>query len=159
MLRLDETEPIATLATALSPTTVFAWLLGSWCFSRAIAGQATMQGCAWVVRIDSGAAIYRERVAVELAEGTRLTSSQAYRFHALPLGFQMCFAETGALFQELRFVIKPAGVLVARAEHLCRDDLYKSIWRIMPQGRFEVRHEVRGPRKQYLIESVYWRAK
>ncbi len=69
----------------------------------------------------------------------------------------MLFHETGELFHALTFVADDDGGLRASATHDCKADLYRSEYAISPDGGLRVQHAVRGPRKDYTIETIYSR--
>ena len=70
-------------------------------------------------------------------------------------GFVLCFAETGAVFEEVQFVPEAEGTLWAEATHLCGEDRYHSEYRLGPGRRFTIRHAVFGPRKEYVSETTF----
>jgi hypothetical protein len=73
--------------------------------------------------------------------------------------------EVDYLFHNLEFV-KPdearnAGALVAKADHLCVEDMYWTEYRLPMKGvalqEFEVKHTVKGPDKDYVATTKYGR--
>lgn len=53
-------------------------------------------------------------------------------------------------------IVDGREVLKARAEHPCGDDFYVSTYEFtMAMGKFEVRHEVKGPSKDYISRTTY----
>lgn len=73
--------------------------------------------------------------------------------------------EVDYLFHNLDFV-KPAearkeGALVAKADHLCVEDMYETMYRLPMKGvslrEFVVTHAVKGPHKDYVSTTSYSR--
>jgi hypothetical protein len=60
------------------------------------------------------------------------------------------------LFHEIR-LREEAGMLLGESEHLCGADHYATRYAFQPDGRFTVHHDVRGPRKDYAMTTVYAR--
>ena len=48
-------------------------------------------------------------------------------------------------------------MLLGESEHLCGADHYATRYAFQPDGRFTVHHDVRGPRKDYAMTTVYAR--
>jgi uncharacterized NAD(P)/FAD-binding protein YdhS len=73
--------------------------------------------------------------------------------------------EVDNLFHELLFAApaeaREEGACVARADHLCVEDMYETKYRFPMRGvalrAFSVEHTVRGPRKDYVAVSDYRR--
>jgi len=53
-------------------------------------------------------------------------------------------------------------VIIARAEHPCDEDFYKSVYRMKMSGseveKFVVEHQVKGPSKDYVSTTWYTRS-
>jgi hypothetical protein len=148
----------------LKPEDLLQWLLGAWTLSREAPGQASMQGHASFLQTAKDVAEYRETVSVQLVNHDEtLHAQQRYEYRQIEEGLAVYFAspspEAGELFHILRFTAN-RGALHARAQHVCRDDLYISEY-ILPVDRrvdrFSVRHDVEGPRKRYSLLSAYIR--
>jgi hypothetical protein len=130
-------------------------LVGQWRIVREIAGQGSMSGVAVFERMADGRVLYRESAELWLHNGTRLFGKQRYFYQAIDGSFAVYFYETGELFEKVRFAAKSGGEYVAAAQHLCKEDRYVSEYRFLEDGRFSIRHVVRGPRKDYVVETVY----
>ena len=73
--------------------------------------------------------------------------------------------EVDYLFHNLEFVkpaeARKAGALVAKADHLCVEDMYWTDYRLPLKGialrEFEVKHTVKGPDKDYVTTTTYTR--
>ena len=141
-------------SSLLTPAGAFEFLLGTWRLERAVSGLAVMAGTLRVTRTKAGTADYEERVRVTTADGATLMGSQRYRMRETEDGVGLCFAETGAMFQKLRFAYGIDARLSAEAVHVCGEDRYETVYVLGPGRGFSVRHTVRGPRKDYI--SVTW---
>jgi len=73
--------------------------------------------------------------------------------------------EVDYLFHDLSFVspsqVKEAGVCVAKADHLCVEDMYWTQYTLPMEAivlrRFELKHTVKGPGKDYVATTEYTR--
>jgi hypothetical protein len=138
------------------PQNVFDRLLGTWSFVREVPGQASMTGEATITLLEDSVAQYVERARAQLASGEVLHGEQRYLYRRTGAGFDVLFHQTGQLFHALAFVADEEGWLRASASHSCKADLYRSEYAVGPE-RFWVRHVVRGPQKNYVVETAYRR--
>ena len=136
---------------------MFEGLLGEWSLERQIPGRGSMKGRARFTLLDAGSALYEESGELCLEGGQTLHSRQSYVYEKRQDGFAVRFADTRELFHVMRFVAS-GDDLVAEARHLCVNDLYVSGYMVRSDGSFEVRHEIRGPQKDYVIRTVYRRS-
>jgi len=136
---------------------VFEGLLGEWSLEREISGRGCMKGFARFTRLDGETALYEESGELCLEGGQTLHSRQSYVYEKRDDGFAVRFADTRELFHVMRFVTS-GDDLVGEARHVCVNDLYLSGYMVRSDGSFEVRHEVRGPQKDYVIRTVYRRS-
>jgi Family of unknown function (DUF6314) len=138
---------------------VFERLLGDWTLVREIPGYATATGVARVFPIDAQTARYEEVVRISLMQGETLNGTQCYlyrRHPQAPAEMRILFCRTAELFQALAFQQR-GGAWQASARFVCGADQYDSEYALGPEW-WEIRHTVRGPRKDYRIETVYRRA-
>ena len=136
---------------------VFEGLLGDWSLEREIPGRGRMKGRARFTLLDAETALYEESGELCLEGGQTLHSRQSYVYEKREDGFAVRFAETRELFHVMRFGAS-GDDLVAKASHLCVNDRYLSEYTVRADGSFEVRHQVRGPRKDYVIRTLYRRS-
>ena len=136
---------------------MFEGLLGEWNLERQIPGRGSMKGRARFTLLDAGSALYEESGELCLEGGQTLHSRQSYVYEKRQDGFAVRFADTRKLFHVMRFVAS-GDDLVAEARHLCVNDLYVSGYTVRADGSFEVRHQVRGPQKDYVIRTLYQRS-
>lgn len=132
-------------------------LLGIWSFEREISGYGGMSGVATFEPIDGDRSLYEESGELRLDDGQRLHAERRYVYEWLDKGFAVYFHDTGELFHRVTFADCGEGEWRASANHLCKADSYISEYLFGVDGTFEVRHEVRGPKKDYMILTVYRR--
>jgi hypothetical protein len=140
-------------------SSVFEWLLGEWSFVREIPGYASVHGEAKIVPDGDDSARYEETALVSLAQGGTLRAKQCYLHRRLPPpanGIEVRFCDRGELFERLEFSARDDSTLQARARCQCAADVYESVF-VVRDERLEVVHVVRGPRKNYCVETVYTR--
>ena len=136
---------------------VFEGLLGEWSLEREIPGRGRMKGCARFTLLDAETALYEESGELCLEGGQTLHSRQSYVYEKREDGFAVRFADTREIFHVMRFLAS-GDDLVAVARHVCVNDLYLSGYTVRADGSFEVRHQVRGPQKDYVIRTLYQRS-
>ena len=135
---------------------MFEGLLGEWSLQREIPGRGSMTGRARFTLLDGETALYEESGELCLEGGQTLHSRQSYVYEKTEEGFAVRFADTRELFHVMQFV-ESGDDLVAEASHVCLNDLYLSGYTVRSDGSFEVRHQVRGPQKDYVIRALYRR--
>jgi len=142
----------AAIAPWGTPGQVFDRLEGRWALARSIEGKdpIRMQGVARFTRAGPRQLLYREEGSVTLADGRSLQAHREYIFERTADGFEVHFREEPPrLFHRIRLA-RLADALAGAAPHLCAPDHYDSSYRFLADGRFEIRHAVQGPRKDYL---------
>ena len=141
-----------------SPGTVFDRLAGEWSLRRNIEGQATMSGVASFTPLQTADMLkYREEGRIRLADGKEFDGHREYVFERAPNGFVVHFAETPPRLFHTIAIVRDGDTLAGSATHLCTPDTYDSSYRFLPDGSFTIRHVVRGPRKDYLSDTVFSR--
>lgn len=140
------------------PSDVLARLAGRWSIARRIEPQGSLTGEALFTPAADGWLDYREQGALRLEGGVTTAAERRYRYRALPDGFAVHFAgPRQGLFHEVRLATGRNCRLIGRARHLCGADLYLTVYLFLPDGRFAIRHRVRGPRKAYRMTTWYQR--
>ncbi len=156
-------EPQAT-ASALGavwggPEEIFGRLAGSWEIARRIEPEGALEGRAAFAPDGAGGLAYREEGRLRLPGGITAAAERRYLFRPRPDGFAVFFAERPPrLFHAVALAADRRRRLLGRARHLCAEDLYLSSYAFLPDGRFVVRHRVRGPRKAYRMTTWYRRS-
>jgi hypothetical protein len=144
------------------PDLVAERLPGRWSLERVVEGkhsqQGSMQGVATFRPLGNGAIAYREEGRLRLPDGETFDAFRDYLYGRAPDGFAVFFAETPPrLFHDIRLHHGEAGALAGEAEHLCGQDHYSTQYAFHADGRFVIRHDVRGPRKAYRMTTWYER--
>ena len=142
---------------ALGKIDFFQMLLGHWNFTRQIPGHGSMSGTAVFEPVSEGGAEYFEFGELALRNGERFRAERRYVYEVMGGGFTVYFHETGEIFERVVFVEQEGGVWKASANHVCDKDVYESEYCFPMDGTFAVRHAVRGPKKDYLIRTIYRR--
>jgi hypothetical protein len=139
-----------------APADVFAHLAGDWTLDRRADGRPLMAGQARFRGNPDGSLTYHEQGQAVLG-GASFAAERTYLYRQLPAGFAVFFAEhPPRLFHEI--VLTGSGnALVGDARHLCNADLYLSRYEFYTDGTFSMRHDVSGPRKDYVLETTYCR--
>jgi len=132
-------------------------LLGRWSFAREISEHGSMNGTAVFQPVSEGRAEYFEFGELALRNGGRLHAEQRYVYKMTDDGFAVYFHATGEIFQRAIFSEHENGEWRASASHICNQDVYDSEYCFGESGTFAVRHAVRGPKKDYVIRTVYRR--
>jgi len=97
---------------------------------------------------------------VTLTNGHTMNGRQRYIYQRSPIlvnGFDILFDRTLQLFHSLKFSSSGNGRLTASASHLCNADSYLSEYELAGEHRFYVQHTVRGPQKDYVVLTTYFR--
>jgi len=137
--------------------TVFDSLCGAWRFERSLSNQAAMAGRACFVPAADGRLHYAESGELVMPDGQRFQARRSYFYARLPEGFSVWFDEPLArLFHEVRLGTAD-GALRGAATHPCAEDRYDTMYEFRPDGSFLIRHDVRGPRKDYVSVTVFHR--
>ena len=140
------------------PAEVLARLAGCWSIARRIEPHGSLTGEARFAPAADGWLDYHERGALRLENGVTTAAERRYRYGPLPGGFAVHFAgPQQGLFHAVTLAADRHGRLIGRARHLCGADLYLTTYVFLPDGRFVLRHRVRGPRKAYRMTSCYER--
>jgi len=140
-----------------APAEVFAQLAGHWMLDRCVDGRLLMAGQASFGANDDGSLTYQEQGQVRLASGASFAAGRAYLFRQRPTGLAVFFIEhPPRLFHDVALT-QAGDALAGDARHLCKADLYLSRYEFWADGRFSVRHDVSGPRKDYALATTYCR--
>ncbi|KAJ1989872.1 hypothetical protein GGI25_000023 [Coemansia spiralis] len=140
----------------------FRALCGRWEFERVIThdmGHDTLhaRGSAVFKETESGVneLHYREQGVLSCGGGLEFHREYVYRYVSSQGVISVYFVENGRsdrLFHMLKFV--EDGAKKAKGTHLCGDDMYNTTYKVF-DDRFEVIHDVRGPRKCYTSVTTF----
>lgn len=128
--------------------------LGDWDLTRSISSGCTASGRARIFSCDTRHMKYSEDVVLQLQDGTRIDGSRRYLLDLRPHSLDMIFDDgpgKGTLFQS--FVLGGH----APSRHDCGADCYLSQWTWQSPDIFMVTHAVKGPRKDYFMQTTYKR--
>lgn len=130
--------------------------LGAWTFDRQISNGCTMSGDA-VLTADGDGAVYVERGSLVLEDGQALDFSRTYFYQWLNGILKVFFdPQRQRLFLALN-MSADGNTIEGSDVHFCGDDVYRSRYQFFEPNRFRTTHDVRGPRKAYISETIYWR--
>ncbi|CAN5429875.1 hypothetical protein BH10ACI4_BH10ACI4_31530 [soil metagenome] len=132
-------------------------LVGTWRLERVIPEQGQMSGLASFEPAEGGCLLYRESGQLTLQDGTTLRSEQRYLYEPIEGGFAVRFHGSHELFETVLPIAAADGEWVGTAEHLCKADSYASEYIFRAEGSFQIRHTVHGPRKAYVVQTLYVR--
>lgn len=140
------------------PGAILGRLAGRWEIDREIEPGGSLKGLAVFEPEGEGGLDYREQGELRLSSGVTAAATRRYLYRARPAGFAVLFAERPPrLFHEVVLAADRLARLCGRARHLCGADLYLTSYLFLPDGRFVIRHRVRGPRKAYCMTTWYRR--
>jgi hypothetical protein len=132
-------------------------LLGNWALRRTVSGGHRMSGRATFRLRDDGRLSYAEEGTTMLATGQQLPFTRSYLYAFADDVLDILFDEPAPrLFQEVRLV-SGKDCWRGTGYHLCQSDAYRSQYVFERCGGFQMRHEVEGPRKSYVVETVFAR--
>lgn len=163
------------------PRAAFRALQGHWLIERRITGNSggTLTGTASfhprrpTDKGFDGEYLYAETGTFTLSTGQTLTASRRYVYRYSEASDQLSVwfvkpekeLEVDYLFHDLTFIspveAREAGANVAKADHLCVEDMYWTEYRLPIKGialhEFTVKHTVKGPQKDYVAVTEYRR--
>ena len=130
-------------------------LIGSWSYEREFDNGSSGSGLACFERTNSNKLEYSENGTLNLTTAAILKSKRKYYFIANKNKLEIYFFENPkTLFQS--FELKSKGnTLTGKANHQCGSDHYASEYIFKSDGRFEITHKVRGPKKKYSSKTIY----
>jgi hypothetical protein len=145
---------------------VFDRLAGVWSIDRSIELGGRFEGRA-VFRPDGPDRLaYEEQGAMILTDGSRFEAARRYVYDWIgdrSDGRIVVRFDDGPnrgnvfLNLDLRPADNAAEPIEARDSHLCGEDVYDAAYRFVDAGRFEFTCRVHGPRKDYVLRTVYGR--
>ena len=151
----------------MDPGKIFGLMKGCWKVSRKIQepqkNWVTGEGKARFEAIsnDPKVLLYKEELQI-LTNSEKFDVSKEYVFRYLENKISVFFKEKPErFFYSLEFQ-QPSNevkVITAQAEHLCIKDLYKAQYKFFDDNKFELIYQVKGPKKNYLMTTIYDRIK
>lgn len=137
--------------------TRFKSLEGSWRLKREISTGETLEGKAVFEAISNAAFLMREEGQLILLNKVQIPAARLWYWHLcdgdiLEVTYDQTRLETYHLVNLERSEIGWHG----EAQHLCGSDLYSGEYSFNENG-FEIIQSVKGPKKDYLVRSIYLR--
>lgn len=136
----------------------FAFFEGEWVFDRFITGSFAMKGFASFLPFQdvTPSYSYREDGEFTTPHGDHFPFYRDYIYCLNPDSIDVYFAshqKKQGHFYRLNF----SSDNKASGSHLCRDDFYKATYTFLNENNFSLQFEVKGPRKDFLIETTFKR--
>jgi Family of unknown function (DUF6314) len=126
-----------------------AFFEGSWSLERSVSNNTSMIGEAFFSVIAENRLNYLEKGSMILPHQVQLPFERCYLYEIEPNALTIFF-EDHRLFQHIPLAIGDHA-LYGDAVHYCVDDVYRSHYTFYPDHRFNIRHIVSGPHKDYSI--------
>jgi|SRR5579871_1205585 len=133
---------------------IFYSLKGHWKFSRHITDQGTVEGIACFRKKANHphVLLYREEGVFTSLKGQQHRISQEYEYRYSEEKIDVFFArERNQLLHSLEFT----GPHQASGQHLCGKDTYFAAYQFHFPGSFELQYVVKGPKKDYQIQTLF----
>lgn len=133
---------------------LFQHLPGCWNFQRVISGAGTVRGTAVFKKAaDASVLAYREEGVFTSLNNlvNNVYKNYIYRYQDKKISV---FFEDDKPFHTLEF----SGTdfpLRAQANHLCKCDSYTAVYTFYSEHRFSLHYSVKGPQKDYTIETIF----
>lgn len=141
--------------------TIFNILKGAWRFKRVISDNGIVNGVAEFKEAKPETLHYRE-------EGEWLNADQIFR---ISKEYQYCYdakadkitvyffeqGQADKIFHEIKLVSLTDKESIAQGsgEHQCEADHYKAQYRFFNQNKFSLFYQVKGPKKDYISETIF----
>lgn len=143
--------------SAIAEEAGLAALSGAWSVDRSVDPAGSFAGVATFLPRPDGALDYEERGEMRVGTGS-FRAGRRYVFAPREHGFAVYFdGVPRRLFHEVDLHRDAAGALTGSATHLCGADTYCSTY-WFETDRLEIEHRVSGPRKNYVMTTLYTRA-
>jgi hypothetical protein len=135
--------------------TYFKSLEGSWFLERKISSGETLNGKAVFEATSDTAFLMREEGKLVLPNKTKISASRNWYWHlSNDNALEITYDE--ARFKDYHHIYfgKHEDGWRGTAQHLCGADLYSGEYKFF-EGRFEITQTIKGPKKGYVISSIY----
>lgn len=131
--------------------------IGIWDYQREFNNGSCGTGTACFKTDKGNGLFYSENGKLVLPNGQILNSSVQYVYLFNSRGFDIFFlTPKKALFQSVNFELKD-GVYIGQTSHLCSQDVYISQYTFFQDKSFEIVHNVKGPKKNYISKTIFYR--
>jgi hypothetical protein len=130
-------------------------IIGTWNLQRKISNQLPIIGTAVIHSINEFTVSYQEEVLTPLLKGKVIKGTQEYRLEKNSDFLEIFFCNglnAGQIFQRFLF-----NASQSKSIHICAKDQYRSTWIWLNEESFQLKHEVKGPRKDYVMITNYFK--
>ena len=106
---------------------------------------------------DPNVLFYKEDLYL-LANSEKIDVSKEYIFRYIGNNISVFFKEQPERFfytLEFENLSEIDKVITAKAEHLCIKDTYKAYYKFFDNNKFELSYQVKGPKKDYIMTTMY----
>lgn len=135
---------------------IAAMLAGDWHFRRHASTGERMQGRASFLPQAADHLRYHEEGRAILPDGRELSFFRNYLYQFEGAAMTILFdGPSQGLFQRVELSLGD-WAWTGQGHHPCGQDIYRTDYRI-GAGALEISHRVTGPKKDYLLETVYHR--
>lgn len=140
---------------------VFDSLKNDWTLTRTISHQGIMHGTAHFKLIEPNTLHYQEHGIFTSVTGASFNTTREYFYYYdnRTAEISVFFVENnqrGKLLHSLQFIpLKLNAPLRAKAKHICSKDVYSATYEFNQHGQFSLRYQVKGPAKDYVINTLY----
>lgn len=141
---------------------IFSSLKGNWQLDRHIYNFGEIKGSARFIEVGQGKLLYREQGMLTMILGAQLSVFREY-LYCLDKGKIIVYFVEGSnpkrMFHILNFIstFDQGFPLTASVHHLCKEDLYQGEYLFTSKNQFKLTYVVKGPKKDYITESVFER--
>jgi len=137
---------------------IFKYFIGTWDINRIVGAAGIAHGIARFIQKDSNNILFREDLNVIYNNSSK--SEIAYKeylywYNQETQKIVKKFIDN-RLFYELNHDFEDRK---AYGDHLCECDMYKATYTFLDEGSFILTYEVKGPQKDYVIETKFYRIK
>lgn len=146
----------------LSLKDIFNIIPGKWKLTRNIKDIAYAEGCAYFTLKYKDTINYFEEVEVKyfafnssnIISKTKARRNYIFEFNLTNNIIYQYFADN-QLYTKLKPEMAKDKTLKYSGKHLCSNDEYYNIYEFVDQNNFKVLNQVKGPHKDYSIETLY----
>lgn len=139
----------------MTPRQIFDSLVGKWNLQRTLGRHGVIHGtAAFNIGVQPNVLLYREDFIIKNLNQSLVHSYKEYEYHFDQAKIIKYFKQTSnesSIFYELEFIEDNFAV----ATHLCNQDNYKAEYRFYDYGKFKLKYCVKGPSKDYTIDTEF----
>lgn len=134
---------------------------GSWLFERKIFYcnderlYGVANGIAYFTSVDKNKLIYKEEGKLSLTSGQKFPFLRSFMYVFDKDQLNVFFNDgdnSGKLYQRYSVDVNNS-VLMSSVQHICKDDYYNGIYSIMSSTEYKLETLIKGPKKEFKIET------